>query len=170
MSKRDVQRSERRRMDSRKIWSIVASIFLPPLGVWLVWNARWTKTQKTGLSALAAVCFVAISVLLFWPSDAQDGGIEYVVRKPEVEVYGPEFPVANVSSYIAPVSQSVLADDEDETATYVYATPTGECYHLYGCKYAYESAQKMTLYEAYFRKYQICPTCNPPAYVAGSMN
>lgn len=170
MSKRAVHRSRKRRMDGRMIASIIASVLLPPLGAYLVWNARWRKQEKYCLSALAAVCFVLIAGALFWPDASNEGGIEYVARKPEVEVYGPELPVANVSGYIAPVSQSVLAVDENEDVTYVYATATGQCYHLSGCKYAYESAQKLTTYEAHFMGYAVCPECNPPAYVAGSMN
>ena len=157
-------------MDARMILSIITAFFLPPLGAYLVWNARWSKREKGWLSALAAVCFVLIMGAMFWPGASDEGGIEYVMRKPEVEVYGPELPMANVSGYIAPVNESVLASDEDEDITYVYATATGKYYHLAGCKYAYESAQKLTPYSAHFMGYAVCPDCNPPAYVAGSMN
>lgn len=170
MSKPVEHSRARRRVDARKVWSIILSVCLPPLGAYLVWNARWKKRQKGWLSAMAAVCFVLMVGAMLWPGESKEGGIEYVTRKPEVEVYGPELPIANVSGYIAPVSQSVLAKDEDENVTYVYATATGKCYHLSGCKYAYESAQKLTPYSAHFMGYTVCPDCNPPAYVAGSMN
>jgi len=156
---------ERKRM----MLSILASVLLPPLGLYLAQSARWSKRQKWCLSALSAVCLVAIACGLFWPDNAGDGGVEYVMRKPEAQIYGPEMPVANVNHYIAPVSQSVLVDDEDESITYVYATVNGECYHLSGCKYAYASAMKMTPYEAYYLGYGVCTLCNPPEYVPGTI-
>ena len=170
MSKRDAHSGEARRVDARKIISIAASILLPPLGAYLVWNTRWKKREKYLLSMLAAVCFVLIAGAMFWPDGSREGGIEYVPRKPEVKVYGPEIPFANVTGYIAPVSQSVLATDDDENTTYVYAIASGEYYHLSSCKYFYESSQKMTPYEGYFLGYDVCPLCNPPAYVPGTIN
>ena len=170
MSKRGVQSQKAGRIDLRMILSIVASVVMPPLGAWLVWNSGWSRRAQKCLSAVAMICFVLIIGALAWPGESHEGGIEYVERKPEVAVYGPESPSAAVSGYIAPVSRSVIADDEDENITYVYATPVGDSYHLAGCKYAYESAQKMTTYAAHFMGYTVCNRCNPPAYVPGSMN
>ena len=161
---------EARRVRMRRIMSIAASVLLPPLGLWMIWNARWTKRQKCCLSGFAMICFALIVGVLAWPGESHEGGIEYVARKPEVAVYGPEFPEADISGYIAPVGQSVIANDEEEGVTYVYATATGECYHLSDCKYAYESAQKLTPYAAHFMGYTACTICNPPAYVPGSIN
>lgn len=170
MRKRAGGRNWKRRNDFRRAISVIACILLPPLGILLVWRARWSNAAKYCLTGLAVACFALMVAMLPSADSRVNGGVELVGRERQAEIYGPDLPTATVTGYIAPVNQSVFAADEDETITYVYATSTGTCYHLEGCKYAYASAQKMTTYEAYFLGYQVCPDCNPPAYVPGSMN
>ena len=47
---------------------------------------------------------------------------------------------------------------------YVYASEGQERYHLYKCEFAYASAKRLTLYEAYYLGYKPCGICNPPSY------
>ena len=169
MSDRGERGVKKLRVDVRAMAIVLASVILPPLGLYLVWNSRWIKRQKVWMSALACVCFALIAAGMFWPDGSGEGGVNYVMRKPEVAVYGPEVPVSSVPHYIAPVSQSVLANDDDESVVYVYVTVSGQYYHLSSCRYYYQSSQKVTPYEAYYLGYEGCPECNPPAYVPGTI-
>ena len=60
-------------------------------------------------------------------------------------------------SQMARVSQAA----PDETATTVYVTRTGACYHRGTCGYLRRSKIPMTLSEAK-RQYRPCSKCNPP--------
>lgn len=162
-------RSRKRRADGLRVLSVMASILIPPLGVWLVWRARWSNLARCCLNGLAVACLVLMVALLPSPDARVQGGVELVGREPSAEIYGPELPAATVTGYVAPVSRSVLASDEDDDALYVFATLSGSCYHTSECRYAYASAQKLTVYEAYFLGYQRCLECNPPEYVPGTM-
>lgn len=170
MGKRADSRKWKRRSDFRRAVSVIASVLVPPLGIYLVWRARWSASARYCLTGLAVACFALMVALLPSADSRVNGGIELVGRKPEAEIYGPDLPTATVSGYVAPVSQSVFIQEEDDDTNYVYAVPDATCYHLSGCPYAFASAQKMTTYEAYFLGYQICSKCNPPAYVPGSLN
>ena len=170
MRKRAGGRNWKRRSDTRRMLSVLACILLPPLGIYMVWRSRWSARARYCLTGLAVACFALMVVLLPSADGRADGGIELVGRERQAEIYGPDLPTATVTGYVAPVSQSVFAADEDETVIYVYATTSGTCYHLADCKYTYESSQKMTPYEAYFLGYLPCTECGAPAYVPGSMN
>lgn len=162
------RRSMKRRNDLRRALSVAASVLLPPLGLYLVWNTRWSSKARCCLSGLAVISMVMIVALI--PSvSGPAGGIEYVKIKPEVEIYGPDLPTATVTGYIAPVEQSVFVQVDEEDITYVYAITEGTYYHLGDCKYAYASAQKMTPYQAHFMGYQPCPQCGAPEYVPGTI-
>lgn len=167
MAKR--RRSLKRRNDLRRALSVIASVLIPPLGLYLVWNTRWSPKARCCLSGLAVVSMLLIVALLPSAGGPIGGGIEYVRFKPEVEVYGPDLPTATVSGYIAPVEESIFVQVDEENVTYVYAITEGTFYHLSDCQYAYASAQKMTPYQAYFMGYQPCTLCGAPAYVPGTI-
>lgn len=169
MQKRPGARSRRRRSNSRRIMSVIASILLPPVGIFLVWRTRWSNNARYCLTGLAVASMVLIVALLPSPDARVNGGVELIGRKKEAEIYGPDLPTAMVTGYIAPVGESVFVQEEDEGESYVYAVPGEKNYHLSGCKYAYATAQKMTLYEAYFLEYTPCTRCNPPMYEMGTM-
>lgn len=169
MQKRPGARSRRRRSNSRRIMSVIASILLPPVGIFMVWRTRWSNNARYCLTGLAVASMVLIVALLPSPDARVNGGIELIGREKKAEIYGPDLPTAMVTGYIAPVDESVFVQEEDEKEIYVYAVPGEEYYHLSGCKYAYATAQKMTLYEAYFLEYKPCTQCNPPAYEMGTM-
>ncbi len=167
MQKRASKRRQREQLC--KIMSVIASVLIPPLGIYLVWRARWTNNARYCLTGLAVGCMALMVALLPSPDARVNGGIELVGRKPEAEIYGPDLPTAKVAGYVAPVAQSVFVQDDGADTLYVYATHTGQYYHLKDCQYAYASAQKMTVYEAHFLGYLPCTLCNAPAYVEGSM-
>ena len=155
-----------RRLNVRKVVSIVVSVMLPLAGFWMIKDGQWTKRQKNCLHALSVICFVMLVAVVFWPTQSKEGGITYVERKPNVEVYGPELPGASVATYIAPASRPLFAPERDEGVTYVYAAISGPYYHLNGCGQAGRETNMLTPYAAHYMGYQVCPYCNPPAYVA----
>jgi len=170
MGKSSSGRKWKRRSDFRRAVSVIASVLIPPLGIYLVWRAHWSNSARYCLTGLAVACFALMVALLPSADSRVNGGVELVGRKPEAEIYGPDLPTATVTGYVAPVSRSVFIQEDDEEGSYVYATSEGTCYHLSTCEFAFASAQKMTPYEAYFLGYLICPKCNPPAYVPGTIN
>ncbi|MGN0803382.1 MAG: hypothetical protein ACI4MF_12375 [Candidatus Faecivicinus sp.] len=170
MQSRKPARNRRRRVGFRRILSVMMSILIPPLGIFLVWRTRWSNSARYCLTGLAVICMVLIVALLPSPDARVNGGIELVGREPSAEIYGPELPTATVTGYVAPVSQSVFAQDEDQSVEYVYAMINGTYYHTSECRYAYESAQKLTVYEAYYLGYKRCTECVPPEYVPGTLN
>lgn len=123
---------------------------------------------KKTLVLLALSCVLLTGVLLCpSPYNARRGGIELYGDDPEAEVYGPQLPETIVGGYTAPSIQSVVLPEETEgegDTLYVYASEGQERYHLYKCKFAYASAKRLTLYEAYYLGYKPCGICNPPSY------
>lgn len=171
MWKHAAARGSRSRTNVYKALCVVLSVLIPPLGLILTWRSRWSNNAKYCLTGLAAISFALIVALLPNPDARVEGGVQMVGREKEAEVYGPELPTAMVSGFVAPLGDSVFAqatEDASETE-YVYAMPGANFYHLSTCRYAYASAQKLTVYEAHFMGYAPCRECNPPAYVPGTM-
>lgn len=129
----------------------------------------WKKSSKYAVTGLT---FALLAAVLIFPSPYQrvQGGIELYGEDPEVEIYGPELPETIVGGYTAPVIQSVVLPAEDENAVddtvYVYATKDQKNYHMGTCKFAFASAQRLTLYEAYYLGYTPGKCCDAPSYVA----
>lgn len=169
MRKRAGGRNWKRRENTRKVMSVIASVLFPPLGILLVWRCRWSNAAKYCLTGLAVACFALVVALLPSADSRVNGGIELVGRKPEAEIYGPDLPTATVTGYVAPINESVFINDDDGETIYVYATTDGQYYHLSECKFAYASAQKMTPYQAHFLGYLPCSLCGSPAYVPGTI-
>lgn len=168
MQKRPGMRSRRKRSNARRIMSVIFSILLPPVGIFMVWRARWSNNARYCLTGLAVASMVLILALLPSPDARVNGGVEMVGRR-KAEIYGPDLPTAMVTGYIAPVGESVFASDEDDGTVYVMAVPGDDFYHLPDCKKAYATAQKMTLYETYYLEYAPCALCKPPVYQKGTM-
>lgn len=172
MRKQNNAHQKPKREKMRRMLSVIASVLLPPVGIFLTWRDRRPMGEKYALTALALCCMMLMVALLPSADYRVNGGIELVGREREAKIYGPDAPTSTVVSYVAQPDQPVLAnDDEDEDVTYVYATMSGKYYHLEECtKYTYDGAQKLTVYEAHYHGYQPCTACNAPAYVEGSMN
>jgi len=115
-----------------------------------------------------SLVFAALIAVLAAPSPytPPQGGIFLVGSEPEVAVYGPELPENLVEGYSQPVgASSIVASSETEDNTlYVYAADGASCYHLGTCKFAFASAQRLTILEAHFLGYTPCGLCEPPPY------
>lgn len=168
MQKRSGMRGRRKRSNARRIMSVIGCILLPPVGIFMVWRTRWSTNARYCLTGLAVACLVLMVALLPSPDARVIGGVELVGRKKVAEIYGPDLPTAMVTGYIAPVGESVFVQEDEEEMTYVMAVPGDKFYHQSGCRKAYATAQKMTLYETYFLEYSPCTICKPPIYQGGT--
>lgn len=128
-------------------------------------------TWKRGVKyAVTGVALAIVAAVLIFPSPYKPvrGGVELYGDDPEVEIYGPTLPETIVGGYTAPVIQSVVLPAVDENAVddtiYVYAAEEQKNYHMATCKFAYASAQRMTLYEAYYLGYTPGKCCDAPSY------
>ena len=113
------------------------------------------------------VCIALAAVLLApSPYTPSNGGIVLVGEEPEVSVYGPELPENIVAGYSQPVNTSsvILEEEVEDNTLYVYAAEGAERYHLGTCKFAFASAQRLTILEAHFLGYEACGRCDPPTY------
>ena len=158
----DKRRIVRRRENKRILLSLLLCF---PYGLTRMWkkNCRWWLPLKIGITALFAAA--ALAVIIFpEPGRERSGNVEMVAMEREVEVFGPELPdniPAGGYGYV--VAESVLTDLGDaQEVTYVYALKGAENYHLSDCRYAYASAQKLTVYQAKFLGYTPCRICRPP--------
>lgn len=154
----------RRRIPARNLVAAALTVLCPPVGVLLLWrNSTWSRPVQFALTGFAVALLAGI---LFFPApDSRlPGGIELVGPDPEAQIYGPELPTAMVTGYTAASTASVFADSTEDDTVYVYASDGGECYHLYSCRYAYASSQRLTVYEAHYLGYAPCELCNPPLY------
>lgn len=162
-----------RRNKRRGIWgkalSVIFSVIFPPVGIYLVWRARWSVTARYCLTGMAVVCMVLMVAFLPSADSRVNGGIEMVGRERIAEIYGPDLPTAMVTGYVAPPAESIFVKDDVEGTVYVFATADGHFYHLEQCQYAYASAQKLTPYQAFYMGYLPCELCGAPAYIPGTI-
>ena len=141
-----------------------------PYGLYLMCrrNCRWHPALK----GLITAGFAALAIgILAMPSPGQttSTSVKMVKAENKVQVFGPEMPAGyDASAYLVPEGgENLIAPEEEETATYVYcsASKGSTYYHTSKCKYAYASAPRVTLYEAYLLGYTTpCGICNPPLY------
>ena len=158
-------RKSRRNQTVRNLIAVLSLILFAPLGILLVWRRPWSNAAKYSLTAVAALVLLVFAFALPDGDNRVNGGIELVGIERDVEVYGPSLPTAMVTGYTSSLNTgSVFVDIEETEAEYVYAAKDAECYHLYECKYAYASSQKLTVYEAHFLGYEPCGRCKPPVY------
>lgn len=141
-----------------------------PYGLYLMWkhSCRWPVAVKGLITSLflAAVVFI---VAIPTPERLFVTQVDRVETEPTAEIYGPELPNGyDVSMYvIAEGGHDLLAEVEEDNSIYVYASATqgSTYYHDSQCKYAFASAPRLTLYEAYKLGYVTpCGLCNPPVY------
>lgn len=135
-------------------------------------NVKQQKKQSRGLGWKAIVGFsficAALIAVLVAPSPYEPavGGITLIGNEPKVSVYGPELPTNIIQGYSQPVNTHnvIIAEDVVDDTLYVYAAEGAERYHLWDCKFAFASSQKLTIMEAHFLGYEACGRCNPPTY------
>ena len=142
------------------------SILVPPLGIWYAWRRRGLKTPARFALTFAAVALAFVYVTLIpGASTPPRGGVEFIQRKPQAEIYGPELPEDMVAGYQAPSSvENVLSTATDEPVTYVYTNDGEETFHTTNCKRRYATSARLTPYEAYYLNLTPCEICNPPTY------
>ena len=138
-----------------------------PVGLTKMWKS--SCTWKLGVKyAVSSLALVAVAAVMLYPSPSRNvpGGIELVGQKPAAKIYGPELPEGVIHGYSQQIVASVVAPEATEAAAIqrVYASKGQDCYHTEKCKYAYASAQYLTLYEATLLGYVPCGLCNPPVY------
>lgn len=163
------RRMQKPQTDMRKVMSIVLTVLFPPAGIILVWKSRWTNTAKYCLSTAAVIWMALIIALLpvMNMTREEGGGVEIVRRKPSVQVYGPEFPTAMVTGYIAPQNTSVIYNPTDDPSQqYVYCNTGTKRYHLENCDDRRADDVKTTLYGAYYNDCKPCTKCSAPVYAA----
>lgn len=135
-------------------------------------GAKKRRGGKRTLVWLALASAALIGVLVCpSPYNNQRGGVELYGDDPEVEVYGPQLPENIVGGYTEPSIQSVVLPEDSgdgDSTLYVYASEGQSNYHVYTCRYAYASAKKLTLYEAYYLGYKPGKCCNAPEYTPGN--
>lgn len=150
-----------------------------------VWTLRKQAKGKKGANrrrgarkpfvflGVAATALVAVLVCPS-PQSRYRGGVELYGPDPEAEIYGPAVPEAIVDGYTAPVIQSAVlperTDGTEEGPLYVYASEDQKNYHMPTCRFAYASAKKLTLYEAYYLGYTPGRCCNAPSYTPDAPN
>ena len=154
---------QRRKGGALKV--ILSLILFFPLGITLMWRRKcgWPSAVKFAVTGVMMAAVITIFALPA-PASRHTGGVRLVGANPEVEVYGPELPVAIVSGYTQPSIDSIIVNTTNEEVHYVYAADGAECYHEYECKFAYASSQRLTVYEAHYLGFRPCGLCNPPAY------
>ena len=169
MQRRDTYRKKPkgRRRNPRNGKALLWLFLCYPVGLTKMWKS--SCTWKLGVKyAVSSLAFIIVGVALFYPSPQQEtiGGVTLYGEEPVAKIYGPELPESMVYGYSQTVVSSVLAPEATDAASVqrVYAAEGADCYHLEKCKYAYASANYLTIYEAYLLGYEPCGLCNPPAY------
>ena len=138
-----------------------------PVGLTRMWRSRcsWHYGVKYALSSLVVI---ALAAALIYPSPSvgAEGGIVLYGEDPSAEVYGPKIPENYIFTGNTAAVGSVIVPEEDlvDNRFFVYAGEKAKCYHLSSCDYAYDSAKKLTIYEAHYSGYIPCNICNPPPY------
>ena len=140
-----------------------------PVGLSLTWRSSctWKKGVKIGISAAMAAVLAAIFLVPIPSINAPSNGVQVVADKPTVEVYGPALPNLIVPGYTRENTGSIIVDQVESDAHYVYAADDARCYHEYECKFAFASSQRLTVYEAYYLGFEPCGRCKPPVYTPG---
>ena len=140
-------------------------LLVPPVGLTMMWrrSCRWHPAVKACVSVVMAAALVAILVIPT-SAPAHTGGVELVTSRPEVEVYGPDLPSFIVPGYTSEQTDSIIVPAVENDVHYVYAADGAKCYHEYKCKFAFASAQRLTVFEAYYLGFAPCNRCKPPIY------
>lgn len=148
-------------------FTILWLVLFFPVGLLRMWGKKcgWKSGVKYAVSGVCAALMAAILVV---PSPYKNvqGGVKIVAEDPEVEIYGPGAPENIVNGYASSSRESVVMDAAQpaETDVTVYAADGADCYHLGDCKFAFASAKRLSVYEAYYLGYRPCGACKPPVY------
>ena len=156
---------EKTRSAFRETLKTALWMLIPPVGLTLMWRpkCRWPLALKAAISVIMAGI---VAVILIYPTTRapQEGGVELVTSRPEVEVYGPNLPTFIVPGYTNEQTDSIIVPAVETDVHYVYAADGAECYHEYKCKFAFANSQRLTVYEAYYLGFRPCGRCKPPIY------
>ncbi|MBE5808764.1 MAG: hypothetical protein E7317_10560 [Clostridiales bacterium] len=162
--------AKRRRAASRKrgkkLLTVFAVVLMPPLGIWLAWKkSRFSAASCVALTAAAVVLMCAYVAVIPGTTATPKGGVEFVRRKPQAEIYGPELPEDMVAGYQAPGSvENVLSSATEEPEIHVYINDDDIYFHTANCKRRYGTSSEITPYVAYYLGYLPCEICDPPTY------
>ena len=164
-NRRTFDNARRRKQNSAHILRCLLLCF--PHGLVLMWknSCTWRRSLKIAITCVYVA--LALTVVLYpAPGKEKSGSVEIVGLQREVEVFGPELPeTMPESNYAYTATDSVvLTSNGNDDTVYVYASKGASCYHLFECKYAFASAQRLTVYEATFLGYAPCGLCHPPEY------
>lgn len=128
-------------------------------------ECRWSRRTKGIIFSAVVAAAVAMTgwSLSFTPVR---GGVELANREREVEIYGPKVPAESMGYSRTITDSGIISNkvEEEDDTIYVYALEKQTNYHDYQCKYAYASAKRMTVYEAYYQDFKPCRICNPPIF------
>ena len=154
----------------KKIVKGIVGTVIPFLGISFMWSrkCRWPRAVKYAVSAAALGAFVYVIFLIPMPTNVRSGGVTF--ESSRVDVYGPSRPNSLDTDYIY-VSHdngesviSTSAEELENNTIYVYVSDNQNYYHRYTCRFAYDSGNRITLYEATVLGYPPCPLCEPPVY------
>lgn len=141
-----------------------------PYGLYLMWkrDCRWNMALKA-LTTAVFVCLAAAVLIVPSPDKRSNTEVRLVGAEPNAEIFGPEMPEGyDASEYVvAEGGLNLIAPEYVDDTVYVYASAEkgSTYYHTKMCQYAYASAPRVSLYEAYTLGYVTpCGICNPPLY------
>lgn len=141
-----------------------------PIGLTRMWRWRcsWHWAVKAAVSAPVLIALLAV-LLYPEPKVSNVGGITLYGEDRSAKIYGPEIPMGYMLPTETFAPESVIVPEEDlvDTRFFVYAAENATCYHLESCEYAFSTAKKMTVYEAYHSGYIPCDLCGSPPYTGG---
>lgn len=133
-------------------------------------SCRWPVVCK-GLISAAFVAIIVAILAIPSPDRVTKTRVEIVGAEKSASIMGPEAPAGyHMDDYlVSEGGANLLAADDAlvDNTIYVYgsAQKGSNYYHDPQCQYAYATAKRMTLYEAYMLGYTTpCGICNPPLY------
>lgn len=166
-AKKKLYRRPKIKINRSDLCTVLWLILFFPIGLTRMWLGKCS--WKNGLKyAVSGLCVALCAAVICVPSPYRKtrGGVEIIVEDPEVEIYGPSAPQTMINGYTSAQQESVVVDSavSPYNAVTVFAAEGAKCYHLGDCKFAYASAKRLTVYEAYFLGYKPCGACTPPVY------
>lgn len=169
---RNMRKPPVRAKHKNRNWKVPLCLLLCfPYGLFLMWReTRWSTVLRCGITA-CVVLLTGFILLPYTNPPSQSGGVQLVGAEKNVEVFGPELPVALDANYINyDVSTNLspaLSDVEIQTESYVYTNDTGKYYHKLNCSYVAWYSSKLTAAVAHYSGYLPCRDCGVEAYQPG---
>ncbi|MBQ3760967.1 MAG: hypothetical protein II875_03010 [Clostridia bacterium] len=150
-------------------WILLASlVFLPPLGLYLMWTeAKWRTWLKIAVSVAWAAVIVIMLTQLIELEEPEKGSVKIKELTYNTRMLAPLPPedLPDTSQLLRSTNeQSSLISEPTPTPvpTMVYCNDNGKYYHLKDCRYVHENTPRVTLTAAKNAGKTACPTCNPP--------